>query len=218
MHIAIDPGSTHMGKKKFVKEIIEKCKEAGVDSVKFQLFPNESRFLNGNVWMSPDLFNYAIQQGKVNKIPVTASVFGKAESEFLATYDVPYVKFSHSMKHEIFMINGWLGLGKQVVVTSDMMSIDRLPEHENLITLWTATVDGKTLYPCNFDINFEGIFEKFYGFSDHTLGVRQAINAKKHGARMIEKHAGLKYNDVQCNDKAFCLDVNDLKDWVRAVK
>jgi len=219
MYIVVDPGSTHMGKPKLVREIIEKAKAGGADAVKFQLFPDSKTFTDtGNVYMSPDLFDYAHKQGKLNRIDVTASVFGHKESEFLASYKVPFVKFAYSMKDDISSMEGWLNMGRKVVVTTDIMSMSKLPEHEKLITLYTATVDGKTLYPCMFEIDFEGMFNYFNGFSDHTLGCGQAQRAKEYGCKWIEKHAGLKYVDVECPDKAFCLDINYLGEFVKAVR
>jgi sialic acid synthase SpsE len=43
-------------------------------------------------------------------------------------------------------------------------------------------------YPVKYRIDFDGIFKRFDGFSDHTLGISQSIEAVNRGARIIEKH------------------------------
>lgn len=218
LHIAIDPGSSHMGKKKFVEDLISAADSANVNSIKFQLFPNEKRFTDcGNVYMSRDLFDHAYRFARKLHVKVTASVFGKEEAEFLAGYKVPYVKFAYSMRHETNMIEGWLNRGTIVVVTTDVMT--KLPEHKNLVKLYTATNGTDTLYPCTYQIEFEGLFpQRFQGFSDHCLTETQACRAVREGAIWIEKHAGLMYNEVDCPDKHIQWDIGRLHLYVQAVR
>lgn len=225
MHIAIDPGSTHMGKKKFIKELVEDARRANVSSLKFQLFPNKPEFTDcGNVWLDPDLFKVAYKQGKKERVLVTASVFGKEEAEFLADFDVPYVKFAYSMKDQFDLMRGFLNKGTKVVVTSDPMHVmkinDEFNDEKNLIKLYTATIHGQTLYPVNFEIDFDGLFtrNRFDGFSDHSLSEKQACNAVRQGAKWVEAHAGLLYREVECPDKAISWDIKRLHLYVNAVR
>lgn len=220
IHISVDPGSTHMGKKHLITQLVEKAKKGGANTIKFQLFPNEPKYTDcGNVWLSPDLFDHAYRVGKQIDMGVTASIFGPKEAEILARYKIPYVKFAYSMSNDHNTINAWLNRGTIVVVTTDVMSAHKLPTHENLVKLFTYTVNGQTQYPCTSIIDFRGLFpERFNGFSDHTLGEAQAVMAKKCGANWFEKHAGLLYDDVECPDKYISMNINDLSIYTGAIR
>lgn len=213
IHIAVDPGSTHMGNKKFVTEMVSKARFYGADSIKFQLFPNDEKYTKcGNVYLGEDLFDHAWRVGRKEKIAVTASVFGQKEAEFLSRYPVEYVKFAYSMRNEVSMIKGWLERGTVVVVTTNVIDGAKLPKDKNLIKLFTATSGGQTEYPCTSLINFDGLFpERFQGFSDHTLTELQAFHAVRNGAIWVEKHVTLPYNEVDCPDKHIALDINRLQ-------
>ena len=60
-------GSCHNGKFSYGKEAIGFCSEAGLDAIKFQLFPKTAYFLDkGNVWLDPQLIwiaQYALESG-----------------------------------------------------------------------------------------------------------------------------------------------------------
>lgn len=216
MMIVADVGSTHMGKDRYVKEIIERLAEAEVDVVKFQLFDDTEDHRNrGNVYMTPDLFAYAHDTAKRNKIKCTASVFSKVRADELAKYYVPFVKFAYSQR-ESSLIQGFLNIGREVIVTCDVMGYGRV--HESAKKLYTATIGGHTLYPCDMLIDFEGKFPKFDGFSDHTLKWEQTIRAVAYGAKIIEKHVTLPYNDIRCPDKDFALEIGEWKKFVQDIK
>lgn len=218
-HIAIDPGSCHQGKEAYIDEIVQKAKDANVDSVKFQLFPNRTQFtLGGNVYLERDLFSRAYKLGQQLGVPVTASIFGEDEDLFLRKFDIPYVKVAYSQKTR-FNINYWLERKTPIVITSDIMTRPSVKEHELITHLWTATINGQTLYPIPFLCDFEGLFpHPFQGFSDHTFGTSQACAAVDAGATWIEKHVTPEHADVVCPDSRFAIPLSHLEKFVKAVK
>ena len=60
--------------------------------------------------------------------------------------------------------------------------------------------------------NILNIFKNydFQGFSDHTLGYHQTLEAIKNGAEYIEKHITLDHKDINCPDNNFALKPKEL--------
>lgn len=196
-----------MGKKAYVKELIERAAEARADAIKFQLFPNIPKYTEaGNIWMSFDLFDEALEIGKQNEIYVSASVFGSVESDYLSGKKVPWIKIAHSMTGTSIM-HGLIDIGKKLFVSSDINNrIENLPE--NVSQLYCIPE-----YPVRYVID-QSFFEYNYdGFSDHTLGIQQTINIAKHPkCRIIEKHVTLEYNDIICPDRKFAINFKQAKE------
>lgn len=213
----LEAGSTHMGKKQYVKEIIERSKDAGADCVKFQLFDNISAYTDcGNVYMSDDLFAEAVNIGKANDIGVTASVFSKNRLDFLIGFKVPFIKFAYSKSEYTSMIKGTLDLGHEVVVSRDVMNVweyfdvTKSPKEKTHGKLTILFCIPK--YPVYGTLDCDAIMATglFDGFSDHTLGVEQTKAFAKH-SKMIEKHVTLEYSDVTCPDRRFAINFEQAK-------
>lgn len=217
MLLIADPGSTHMGKKQYVHEITKQAAEAGFDVIKWQLFPNTDEYKH-NEHMSFDLFDYACERAVKYKIDCTASVFGGKEAEKLAACRrIPFVKFGFSQRHELDRINGFVRLGRKVIVTTSVMDRHLLPKEAK--KLFVYEVNNKPVYPVTCDINFEMLFDHMFdGFSDHTLGIHQARRAVEAGARIIEKHISLDYSDITCPDAAFALRPKLFDIFVKGLK
>lgn len=72
-------------------------------------------------------------------------------------------------------------------------------------------------YPVDFVVSFEGLFPKYDGFSDHTRGFTQTIQAVKAGAKYIEKHVMLD-DSIKCADSMFAINPTELKKLVKGVE
>lgn len=217
--LVLDPGSTHMGKKRYCKELIDIASSVGAYAIKFQLFPNEEPFVTDehpNIPMPYDWFGEMFRYGERVGVMVTASVFDHKAVDVVASYPVPFIKFSYGRQNDLSHINGLLNIGKKVVVSSDMMKVGELPQHENLTKLFCQPV-----YPTMWHTNFETLFKKeggpFDGLSDHSLGYFEVEQAISHGALWIEKHIKLEYNDVVCPDAKFALGIDKLQEMVKQI-
>ena len=216
MKIVLDPGSTHMGKAAYAKELMDIAEDAGADYIKFQLFPNTKEQKDkGNVHLRHDLFKelWAHSQKKGTKCKLTASVFSSDDLDFLVSFDVPFIKFAYSQQEQKSRIEGCLQSGRTVVVSTDDMGLTNLKEHPNLVKLFCSP-----LYPDRHKIDFEEMFPPFDGFSDHTRGIGQTLEAAAHGAEWIEKHITLEYSDVVCPDRAFALTAKQVKRMVKELR
>lgn len=215
--VVADGGSCWNGKREYGYELIKIAKEAGADALKFQLFGQEMA-INGNIELSFELFRDFHQKGKEIGIPITASVFNRTALNVVWTLDVPFIKLAYSMQDHTDWLEAGQRIGKKMVVTSDLMNVHKLDAFTGAVKLWTFTVDGKTVYPVHTKLNFERLFPPFHGFSDHTPGEANAIQALGFGATWFETHLTLNYSDITCPDHRFAHKPKEFEKYVRVLK
>jgi N,N'-diacetyllegionaminate synthase len=216
MKIILDGGSTHMGKLAYAKELIDIAEDSGADYIKFQLFPaTKEQKEAGNVPLKHDMFKELWQYAANKRIGLTASVFSKDDLDFLISFSVPFVKFSHSQSKQGSWIQGCLTSGHQVVVSTDHSGLANLRTHPSLVRLFCVP-----RYPVDEVLHFEGKFPPFDGFSDHTVGYEQTLQAAARGAEWIEKHITLEYADVTCPDATYghSLTAKEVKKMVKELR
>ena len=219
----VDPGSTHMNKREWVLEHVQRASDAGAWAVKFQLFngvPLEQRS-SDNVILSLDNFDAALNEGSKRGIHVTASVFTEEDFNALDSRNVPFVKFAHSKA------NLALSLGYRLRQYTDrnpnnfvLCSAGILNRRKlNNVPFTLKTLFCIPEYPVIYDINWVEISKlfdsgKFNGFSDHTLGIEDTICAANYGAEYIEKHLTLQHFGVDCGDNQFAISYNELSEAI----
>jgi len=191
-----DIGSTHNGNFKNCVSAIINASASGVKDIKFQLL--EKRHVkNGNIpidkkWL-PDL----VKIGKENNINVFASVWSLDSMKTLRDAGADTVKFAYSMINELSLQRKAMIMFEEVIISGDIMNVPIIP----CLKLFCVP-----MYPVYFKISFEELFPKFDGFSDHTMGISQTIDAIKYGAKIIEKHV--------CQDKpSNCPDARFAVSW-----
>lgn len=199
MYFIGDIGSCHMGKKEYALKAVERAKEIELDCLKFQLFPNIPKYIDsGNIYLPyewwGDIWSYASHK----KLTVSSSFFDDTAFQMLLECRPKFIKFAYSQKEEIKKIEKCLEMGITPMVSCDVMSLPKIPK--NATKLYCIPE-----YPVRYEIAWDGIFERFDGFSDHTLGWRQTINAILAGAKIIEKHMKLNNLDEKCPDANFAL-------------
>lgn len=201
--IIAELGSCHMGKIERIYEAIDRCKLFNISALKLQLFPNEDKYTSvGNVYLSPELFKLAFEYGKSVGLPVSASVFDMESYYFLRNLQPDFIKFSYSNKHQ-WWIKDCLDHGFETIVSCDVMT-------DHLVSKDATKLYCIPEYPVRYNVAFDGLFPRFHGFSDHTLGIRQTLEAVSEGARIIEKHVRLGYADETCPDSHFAVPIQEL--------
>lgn len=203
-----------MGKLAYMKEAIDYCADIGAYAIKFQLFPNRWPWMfktvgtanpepTGNVWLDPEhlhtLFDYA-----KGRIKLTASVFDKESLDLLIPHKPAFIKFAHSQKHQ----EEWIRLALHNEIEA-IVSCDVMTDHE--VPLGAKKLYCIPEYPVRYQIDFEGLFPRFDGFSSHTLGIHQDEKAIMAGARMIEKHFTLPHPEITCPDSRFALNIREMR-------
>jgi N,N'-diacetyllegionaminate synthase len=211
IRIIAEVGSTHMGKIEYAKEAVDRCIDLGVDAIKFQLFPNSEDFTkSGNVWLSPDMYLEIVDYAD-NQIDVTASVFDEDSYRFLLKTKPPFIKFAYSQNRRWNWIDDTLENGIEAVVSCDIMSDRKVaPEATKLFCV--------PRYPVYEKLVFDELFPRFDGFSDHTLGYAQTLEAVLEGAKIIEKHMTLNHSDIVCPDSYFALRPAELAGMVASIR
>jgi sialic acid synthase SpsE len=205
-------GSCHMGKWEYIKELIEGCAEIGFTAVKFQLFPNEPRFTDsGNVWLNKDLYLKAAELAKECGIDCSASVFSEQDFQFLKSTTPPWIKLAFSQKHNRSWIEECIDFAIEPIVSCDIMTDYLVPSKATKLYCIPE-------YPVRYEVSFDEIFPRFDGFSDHTLGYRQTLQAVREGATTIEKHVKLVKSDVKCPDAHFSVTLAESAQFFAQIK
>jgi len=191
MKIILDPGSTHNNDRTNCIDLITNAALVGANAIKFQLFKNIPPNIPLDYEMVPMLKDYCDEAG----IEFFASVWDTEGFELLDQLGCKSIKFAHSQRNSP-LIQRALDTFENVYVSMDYMDFPI----EGCINMFCIPQ-----YPCVNEINFEGIFPRFQGFSDHTLGFTQTTKAVKAGAKHIEKHFKLEDADMRIPDSRFAL-------------
>lgn len=212
--IVVDVGSTHMRKLEYMREMIQRYADCGVDVVKIQLF-NTAHTLGGNLEFPREWFQEMWDYAHQKNIGFTASVFDKEAFDLVATYPIPFVKLAFSQQDSPF-IQTAIHMGHKVVCSYDIMSVHKAPK--GVTRLYVVTFNGCVLYPVPFKVDFSGIAERFDGFSSHCMGITQEIEAVMNGARFLEVHGKLEHKDINVPDSFFAKSPREIEQLVKRVK
>lgn len=196
-----DVGSTHMGKIDYAIEAIKQAKASGIDIVKFQMFKGEPYLSAGNIELPRSWWPTLLKTANEVGIKLTSSVFDE-EAFNLVMETCDTIKLAYSQKHQLKWIEAALAAGKTTIVSCDVMTVKKVPKE--CVRLFCIPE-----YPVRYLIDFHGLFKgqwaKFNGFSDHTMGTHQTLEAVRQGAQWIEKHLTLDKPDIRCPDANFAI-------------
>ena len=195
-----DVGSTHMGDKQIALDSVKAAKEAGLDAVKFQLFIDKPPNIHMPYEWMPDL----VALGKDIGIEVFASVWDVSGIKMLKKCGCRSIKFAYSERKTV-AIDG--ADCKRVFVSHDYADTPRGSHPLFCIPI----------YPVPYLIDFEKIYKKFIGFSDHTKGWQQTLAAIRAGAKVIEKHVNFNPK-ANCPDSMFALQEDETAKMVMAIR
>lgn len=211
VEIVAEISGNHNGKLDTALRLIRGAARAGCDYVKFQYYipgdmPDRHVGLNWDMyhklmvppgWL-PNLFQAAEDSG----VGLFASVFSVRAAIEILYYDVPYIKLASPDS---------TGLASEVY---DAIADLAPPDVE---VIWSGRGPyqakyRKTLYcpeghPPTITQEDFAHFKRgnYWGFSDHTSGIRTPLAFIRAGALMIEKHFKLRGDDI-CIDASFSAD------------
>ncbi len=194
--IVAEAGSCHLNSLPTAKKLIDAAADAGAWAVKFQWLDEGSVESGNNAgifipekWI-PRLKAHADKQG----VELFFSCFGvpaiiEWKMGVLARDGIKYMKFAFPQRHLHNLHDLSYDLFKETFISHSPM--DLLPDHPTLRRLYCHSVHGQAVYPVETWLDWEGIFPPFHGFSDHSKGKMQAIQALIQGATILEKHIRL---------------------------
>ena len=207
VYVCGDIGSNHMGKLENCVQAVVTAKQCGLNACKFQLGVQSP-----NIDIPIEYYEAAMQAGIDNQIDVFTSIFDPQYQRNIIRYKPKYMKFAYSQKDDPFQ---QVCLENQIptIVSCDVMTYFKP-------TSPTVRLFCIPEYPVTSEISFDGIFPKFDGFSDHTMGHRQAINAVIAGAKFIEKHFKLTedVDNTMPPDAMFALSPSELASMVDEIR
>ena len=205
--VIADPGSTHMAKIAYAKELIDIAIDNHCWAIKFQLFKG----LKPNIEL-PREYWHKLWEYSRKHIILFASVFDMEAIELLREHITPYVKFS------FYHGQWWEGIAKAKQFAKVIVSCS--PQNAYLYQEDIIKLLCIPEYPVMYKVDFKEVFKQysFDGFSDHTLGYSQTLAAIEAGAGIIEKHITLAHSDIKCPDSTFALKPKQLKEMMYDIK
>ncbi|MAV59332.1 MAG: hypothetical protein CMG07_05215 [Candidatus Marinimicrobia bacterium] len=196
MNIIAEIGQNHNGDMALAKELVILAKKNGADVAKFQLFDAKSLFSKkDNPWYEYNLkTELSYDQIKMlkdfcdsQKIEFMASVFDEERIGWLEELEVERYKIASRSIFDTDLIDAVLKTNKPTIISLGLWDKDDLPKFIGNIEGYLYCISK---YPTKLDeLNLSKVsFEKYIGFSDHTVGINASCCAIARGAKIIEKH------------------------------
>jgi sialic acid synthase SpsE len=196
--LILDFGSNHGNSIERVKEIITLCKEVNAE-LKFQIFKNKPP----NIALDMKIWDEAVRICEGEGVKMFASVWDIYGINILAESGCQTVKFAYSMNDAAMLIEyAQQTVNLETIVSTDIMG----PTYQGCKHLYCIP-----LYPVQYEILFDGLFPRFDGFSDHSIGISQSMYAVMQDAAIIEKHVTTEANDVDCPDAKFAIKPSQVR-------
>jgi N-acetylneuraminate synthase/N,N'-diacetyllegionaminate synthase len=197
MEIIAEIGQNHNGDMQLARRLIAEARAAGATVAKFQVYDARALFpKEGNEWFH---YNCKTELGRGDVellarecdregIEFMASVFDVERVAWLEDVSVRRYKIASRSIANRDLIEAVASTGKPMLVSLGMWNGPHFPK---------ITAPGGvsylyciSKYPTEMsDLHFAQVdFDRYAGFSDHTVGIDAAMIALARGARIIEKH------------------------------
>lgn len=246
IHIIAEAGTNHNADPELGRQLIDVGKEAGADSVKFQIIYPEGLYveklkdesggfqdnevieirrkgmLSDSDYRS--LSTYAQHQG----VPLSASIFDQRGIDLLEEFDPPYIKIASCDANNIPLITAAAKTGRKLIVSTGMSTMSEVRStvkaleaigHQDLVLMHCVSV-----YPCptqQMNLQFLTSLRQEFGYeiglSDHTENSLAAAAAVALGVSWIEKHFTLD-RASQGFDHAYAMEPDMLSEYIRDVR
>lgn len=190
IEIFAEIGHNHNGNIPLAKTMIEEAKSCGAGAVKFQLYDTDrikkwyqSRYAELKVaeLSKDDLIELKKHADKVG-IEFFASAFDPERVGWLEEVGVKRHKLASRSILDAETIKAMEKTGKPIIASLGLWNKKEFPKIKNAKFLYCVSE-----YPAHIT-QLPDNFNKYDGFSDHTIGGYWAIEAIKRGAQIIEKH------------------------------
>tara|TARA_Y100000748_G_scaffold230547_1_gene194569 strand:- start:203 stop:925 length:723 start_codon:yes stop_codon:yes gene_type:complete len=181
----------HHGSMSEIKRMVLQSKIGGADAVKVQLYSSK------NIWGDESRDYISITKSELKEIDdyckivgidLSASVFDEEKLEWCEEINLKFYKIaSRTVKEDKELCKKIIDIKKETIVSLGMYDWKKgLPfDEKNVKYLYCVSNYPTQLTEIEFPEFTEG---KFYGYSDHTIGIAAPMYAVAHGAKLIEKH------------------------------
>jgi sialic acid synthase SpsE len=197
MEIIAEIGQNHNGDMELARRLIAEAKAAGAEVAKFQVYSARDLFpKEGNEWfdynckteLSRADVEMLARECRDQGIEFMASVFDVERVDWLEAVDVRRYKIASRSVRDRALVEAIARTGKPVIVSLGMWNEPTFPKLDAPGEVGYLYCISK--YPTDLaDLHFATVdFDRYLGFSDHTIGVDAAMIALARGAQVIEKH------------------------------
>jgi sialic acid synthase SpsE len=226
--IIAEIGQNHNGDMSLAKELIVAAAEAGANVAKFQIFDAKSLFSShNNPWYEYNLkteltfeqVSELATECQKMQIEFMSSAFDTTRVGWLEKIGVKSHKIASRSIGDKELAKTILATKKPIIASLGMWKGESFPEW--LINDQTSFLFCISEYPTPVEkLNFSSIdFNKYAGFSDHTIGIEASCIAMARGARIIEKHFTLEKESYGPDHKGSMTpsELTQIVDFARSV-
>lgn len=223
-------GLNHGGKFNKAVEMIHAAAESGARAAKFQYYLTDTLCLNRNcfenyklldsVRMHPQWIPPLARECKICGVEFLCTAFCRYSCEEIAPY-VRRFKIASPEACDLDFVRHVASYGKPVILSTGMITQKQLDAVMEAVTVPVVLLYCVSKYPAAAsDYNLDEItrlHERYrvpVGISDHTNGIRLAIEASEQGAFLIEKHFMIERG---CVDEAVSIMPRDMKKLTEVV-
>ncbi len=212
-------GMNYNGNFNLIYELIRQSKYSGADICKFQLGwrdkPGEINQLD------LEKTNKILEWCKYFDIEPMFSLINDNAYQIFKKMSLSKIKIaSRSLKYDFDLVKLIVdeNKDKDIIISLGMWESNKLPFNDaNIKYLYCVSK-----YPTfNEDLkSFPKVFssEKFYGYSDHTIGIDTCLIAIARGAKIIEKHFTLDKSDTTIRDHGLSATPDEYRNMVNIGK
>ena len=213
MKFVAEIGMNHNGNFDLCYELIKQAKYSGADIAKFQLGWRDGK---GEINQIDDkVIKNLLSWGNYFDIEIMFSIISDKAFKMIQKYKMDKYKIaSRTLIDNFKLAEKIIKENKTTYVSLGMWNKKKLPfNNKNIKYLWC-----KSLYPTydkdlkNFPKNFSA--NKYYGYSDHTIGIETCLLAISRGAEMIEKHFTLDKSSNVIRDHALSATPDEFRNLV----
>lgn len=213
MKFVAEIGMNHNGNFDLCYELIKQAKYSGADIAKFQLGWRDGK---GEINQIDDkIIKTLLSWGDYFDIEIMFSIISDKAFKMIQKYKMNKYKIaSRTLIDNFKLAEKIIKENKTTYVSLGMWENKNFPfNNKNIRYLWC-----KSLYPTydkdlkNFPKNFSK--NKYYGYSDHTIGIETCLLAISRGAELIEKHFTLDKSSNVIRDHALSATPNEFRTMV----
>ena len=213
MKFIAEIGMNHNGNFDLCYELIKQAKYSGADIAKFQLGWRDGK---GEINQIDDkVIKKLLGWGNYFGIEIMFSIISDKAFKMIKKYKMAKYKIaSRTLKDNFNLAEKIIKENKTTYVSLGMWKKKKLPfKNKNIKYLWC-----KSLYPTydkdliNFPKNFSE--KKYFGYSDHTIGIETCLLAIARGAEVIEKHFTLDKSSNVIRDHALSATPDEFRNLV----
>lgn len=207
-------GLCHNGSFDLACEMMRQAKLSGADIVKMQLGWRDTKDAINHI--DKNTLKTLVKYARFLEIELMFSVFHMDAFNLIKDFPMNRYKIaSRTVKDDLEFVRCVVDSGKEVIISLGMWDKEDVPiVSDNVKYLWC-----KSVYPTmpwdmdGFPKDFNG--SKYYGYSDHSLGIDTVLLSISRGAKIVEKHFTLDKSDTTIRDHVLAATPSEFGEMVK---